>query len=148
MKLTLKNILGHGKSVDWWTFGVFLYELIAGYDPFSDDDPMKVYENILSGKIKFSKTFDPNAKSLVKKLLKIDLSKRYGYIADGVKKIKNHKFFTNFEFDRLLNQELKPPYLPRVKSISDVSNFPVYPEFKKEMLANAPESDPFLGWFK
>ncbi len=109
---------------------------------------MKVYENILSGKIKFPKTFDPNAKSLVKKLLKIDLSKRYGNIADGVKKIKNHKFFGDFEFDRLLNQELKPPYIPRVKSPSDVSNFPVYPEFKKEITANVPESDPFMEWFK
>lgn len=125
-----------------------MYELIAGYDPFSDDDPLKVYENILSGKVKFPKTFDSDAKSLVKKLLKIDLSKRYGNIADGIKKIKKHKFYTDFDFDMLLNQELKPPYLPRVVSNKDVSNFPVYPEFKKEIVANLPENDPFLNWFK
>jgi len=27
---------GHGKAVDWWTFGVLLYEMIAGIDPFAD----------------------------------------------------------------------------------------------------------------
>ena len=34
---------GHGKPVDWWTFGILLYEMIAGIDPFSDEDPMLIY---------------------------------------------------------------------------------------------------------
>ena len=29
---------GHGKPVDWWTCGILLYEMIAGIDPFSDDE--------------------------------------------------------------------------------------------------------------
>ena len=48
---------GHGKPVDWWTCGILLYEMIAGIDPFSDDDPMMVYQKILKGKIKFPKKY-------------------------------------------------------------------------------------------
>lgn len=31
---------GHGKAVDWWAMGVLIYEMLAGYPPFYDDDPM------------------------------------------------------------------------------------------------------------
>ena len=44
---------GHGKPVDWWTFGVLLYEFLAGIDPFNDEDPMLVYQKILKGKVRF-----------------------------------------------------------------------------------------------
>ena len=48
---------GHGKPVDWWTLGILTYEMIAGIDPFNDDDPMAIYQKILKGKIKFPRDF-------------------------------------------------------------------------------------------
>ena len=60
---------GHGKPVDWWTLGILIYEMIVGQPPFCDEDPMGIYQKILSGKIVFPKFFDKNAKVLVKKLL-------------------------------------------------------------------------------
>lgn len=74
---------GHGKPVDWWTLGVLIYEMIAGIDPFADDDPLVIYQNILKGKLHFPKGFDNDAKSLVKHLLVNDLSKRYGNLKNG-----------------------------------------------------------------
>lgn len=74
---------GHGKGVDWWTVGILLYEMIAGIDPFNDDDPMGIYQNILRGVIKFPRKFDRDARSLVKHLLQADLSKRYGNLKNG-----------------------------------------------------------------
>ncbi len=34
---------GHGKPVDWWCLGIFIYEMLAGIDPFNDEDPMAIY---------------------------------------------------------------------------------------------------------
>lgn len=59
---------GHYKAADWWTLGILLYELIAGIDPFTDQDPMAIYQKILKGKIVFPNGFDRDAKSLVKHL--------------------------------------------------------------------------------
>ena len=60
---------GHEKLVDWWTLGILLYEMIAGIDPFADDDPLVIYQNILKGRLRFPKEFDCDEKSLVKHLL-------------------------------------------------------------------------------
>jgi hypothetical protein len=89
--------------------------MIAGIDPFSDDDPMMVYQKILKGKIKFPSGFDSNAKSLVKHLLEGDLTKRYGNLKGGVNDIKGHRFFNNFNWTDLIDKKLPTPYTPKVK---------------------------------
>jgi serine/threonine protein kinase len=101
--------------VDWWTLGILLYEMIVGIDPFSDDDPMMVYQKILKGKIKFPTGFDSNAKSLVKHLLEGDLTKRYGNLRGGVSDIKNHRYFKSLSWTDLIDKKLKAPYIPKVK---------------------------------
>lgn len=49
---------GHGKPVDWWCLGILVYEMLAGIDPFNDEDPMAIYQKILKGKVKFPRNFD------------------------------------------------------------------------------------------
>jgi serine/threonine protein kinase len=139
---------GHGKPVDWWTCGILLYEMIAGIDPFSDDDPMMVYQKILKGKIKFPSGFDSNAKSIIKHLLDSDLTKRYGNLKNGVKDITEHRFFKGVEWDKLLKKEIEPPYVPKVKSNDDISNFSQYPDSDTPAPEIKKEEDPFLDWFQ
>ena len=117
-----------------------------GIDPFADDDPLKVYQRILKGKIKFPPNFDKKAQSLIKKLLELDLSKRYGNLVGGSNDIMTHRFYSDFSFEKLLNMELKPPYVPKVTSNYDVSNFPVYPESFKDVPNIDKLEDPFLKW--
>lgn len=92
---------GHGKPVDWWALGILIYEMNNGIDPFTADDPMQIYQNILSGKIKFSSSFDPDAKSLVRHLVEHDLSKRYGNLKNGVDDIKKHRYFKQIDWKLL-----------------------------------------------
>ncbi|KAL0603988.1 cAMP-dependent protein kinase catalytic subunit beta [Plecturocebus cupreus] len=44
---------GYNKAVDWWALGVLIYEMAAGYPPFFADQPIQIYEKIVSGKVNF-----------------------------------------------------------------------------------------------
>ena len=137
---------GHGLSVDWWAFGVLLYEMICGIDPFSDDDTVKIYENILKGKIKFSSDFNDKSKSLVKHLLEPDLSKRYGNLKNGVSDIKDHLFFKTLNWDKLLKQEIEAPFIPKTDD-NNLKYYNVYPNADDNVEAYNKDNDPFYDWF-
>ena len=65
------HLQGHGKPVDWWAFGVFVFEMIAGFPPFYDDDVTNTYKKILSGRFSFPSHFSVNSRDLVRKLLQV-----------------------------------------------------------------------------
>ncbi|CAH0478130.1 unnamed protein product [Peronospora belbahrii] len=79
---------GHGKSVDWWALGVLIYEMLAGYPPFYDENPFGIYQKILDGKVEFPKHIDSKAKDLIKKLLSQDRTKRLGCLRGGSEDVK------------------------------------------------------------
>ena len=74
---------GHDKGADWWTLGVLIYELLAGIDPFSSDSPSKIYKKILSLNYSFPSSFSSESKSIVRRLLEPNLTKRYGCMKNG-----------------------------------------------------------------
>jgi len=119
---------GHGKPVDWWTLGILTYEMIAGIDPFNDDDPMAIYQKILKGKIKFPRDFHKDAKSLVKHLLVADVTKRYGCLRNGANDIKNHRWFKNLDWFKLGQKRVPVPFIPQIGRPGDTSNFTEYPD--------------------
>ena len=119
---------GHGKGVDWWTLGILNYEMLVGQPPFVDDDPLKVYQQVLAGKLAFPRYIDKNAKSLIKKLLTADLTKRYGCLKSGADDVMKHKWFTGFDFQALLDRKLESPIIPNVAGADDTTQFDAYPD--------------------
>mmetsp|Transcript_40453 Transcript_40453/g.38939 ORF Transcript_40453/g.38939 Transcript_40453/m.38939 type:complete len:200 (+) Transcript_40453:579-1178(+) len=113
---------GHGKPVDWYCLGMFLYEIMVGRCPFMDNDPYEIFKMILSQPIKFPRNFDEGAKSLIRHLTDHDLSKRFGNLKNGSSDIKNHRFFKSLDFGALYHSQLPPPYIPEspLKTVVDV----------------------------
>jgi len=135
---------GHGKAVDWWALGVLLFEMLAGYPPFFDDNPFGVYEKILAGRIHFPSQFDPDAKDLVRKLLAADRTQRLGNLKGGAEDVKTHPYFQSVDWQQLLECKLKPPIPVKAKSDGDTSNFEVYDEVEETPVS----VDPFKFIFK
>lgn len=119
---------GHNKAVDWWALGVLIYEMLAGYPPFYDDNPFGIYEKILSGKIEWPRHLDTVAKDLIKKLLVQDRTKRLGNMKCGADDIKRHRWYKGIDWCDVVLRKLIPPIIPRISYDGDSSNFDDYPE--------------------
>ncbi|CAR29851.1 hypothetical protein ZYGR_0AD05390 [Zygosaccharomyces rouxii] len=119
----------YNKSVDWWSFGIYIYEMLAGYTPFYDANAMKTYENILNAEIKFPPFFHPDAQDLLSKLIMRDLSKRLGNLQNGTEDVKNHPWFSEVVWEKLLCRNIETPYEPPIQQgQGDTSQFDRYPE--------------------
>jgi len=124
---------GHGKGVDWWTLGVFIYEMLASYPPFYDEDPMKTYAKIMHGNIQYPSHFSREAISIVKKLLHHKHTKRLGVVKGGAKLIKKHGWFKKFEWHSLIAKKLQPTIVPKIKDAFDLTNFDDYPDEEEDI---------------
>ncbi|TPX65756.1 hypothetical protein SpCBS45565_g04935 [Spizellomyces sp. 'palustris'] len=138
---------GHGKAVDWWALGILIFEMLAGYPPFFDDNPFGIYEKILAGRIVFPAHFDANAKDLIKRLLTADRTKRLGNLKDGSEDIKRHKWFRGVDWQALLNRAVQAPIVPVISHPGDTRNFESYPELMEED-QKLQGVDPFRNLFK
>ena len=119
---------GHHFLVDWWALGILIYEMVAGFPPFYDESPVKIYEKILSGRIEFSKVFSSIVKDLIKKFLQENPSKRYGCGGKGIDAVKRHKWFRGVDWAMVLRREIPAPWVPEIKSIDDTHFFDSYPD--------------------
>lgn len=112
---------GYTKAVDWWTLGVLLYEMLTGLPPFYDENTNEMYRKILQDPLRFPDDMDKDAKSLLTGLLNRDPKQRLG--SNGPAEIKNHKFFAEIDWKKLLGKKYPPPFKPSVASATDTSNF-------------------------
>ncbi|KAI4215292.1 MAG: hypothetical protein LQ351_002191 [Letrouitia transgressa] len=113
-------------AVDWWAFGILLYEFLVGQPPFWNQNPMKIYEMIIEGKIKYPKDMPPEARNLISGLCTVNPSNRLGNLSGGIQRIKSHPFFTPIDWDNLYYRRVKGPIIPELRHPADASNFDDY----------------------
>lgn len=104
---------GHDWGVDYWALGVLLYELTYGYPPFYADDPTNTARKIIKGSYSTPAKFSQALGDLIGKLL-CEQSKRLGRTQGGAGEIVKHPWFSGFDWESLLNKEMKVPSKPRV----------------------------------
>lgn len=115
---------GYNKAVDWWALGVLIYEMAAGYPPFFADQPIQIYEKIVSGKVRFPSSFSSELKELLRNLLQVDLTKRFGNLKNGVADIKNNRWFSSTDWIAIYQRKVEAAFQPRLANgPGDTSNF-------------------------
>ncbi|GAB4829416.1 hypothetical protein Ancab_019088 [Ancistrocladus abbreviatus] len=105
----------HGSAVDWWSLGIFLYEMIYGRTPFAGETNQVTLRNILKKPLAFptqtpSCEAEAHARDLISGLLVKDPVCRLGS-KRGAADVKMHSFFKGLNF--ALVRSLAPPVVPR-----------------------------------
>ncbi|KAI3711679.1 hypothetical protein L1987_70219 [Smallanthus sonchifolius] len=133
---------GHGGAVDWWTLGVFLYELLFGITPFKGENNEKTLINILKQPLSFprigvstSKEYEEMVKvqDLIARLLVKNPKKRIGSLKGSIE-IKKHEFFKGVNW--ALIRSVRPPEVP--SEMMKGRNIVVVPKLMSKKQRDAP----------
>ncbi|KAJ4901377.1 Serine/threonine-protein kinase D6PKL2 [Raphanus sativus] len=103
---------GHGSAVDWWTFGIFLYELLFGRTPFKGSGNRQTLFNVVGQPLRFpeSPVVSFAARDLIRGLLMKEPQQRLGF-KRGATEVKQHPFFEGVNW--ALIRCATPPEIPK-----------------------------------
>eukprot|EP00747_Dinoflagellata_sp_TGD_P113434 gnl/TRDRNA2_/TRDRNA2_171705_c0_seq2.p1 gnl/TRDRNA2_/TRDRNA2_171705_c0~~gnl/TRDRNA2_/TRDRNA2_171705_c0_seq2.p1 ORF type:complete len:512 (+),score=116.10 gnl/TRDRNA2_/TRDRNA2_171705_c0_seq2:54-1589(+) len=121
------NHVGQTVSVDWWTLGILIFELMCGLPPVDARGvkPMDAYQGILemADNVQYPGFFPQAAQALCDRLLKRDPAQRLPMLPGGLDNIRNHSWYKGFNWAEFNSAKMKPPYRPKVKGAKDIRNF-------------------------
>eukprot|EP00118_Oscarella_pearsei_P004273 m.17997 g.17997 ORF g.17997 m.17997 type:complete len:502 (+) comp27579_c0_seq2:247-1752(+) len=129
--------IGHNKSVDWWSLGALMYDMLIGSPPFCAENRKKTIEKILRGRLTMPPYLTQNAKSCLKRLLQRNASVRLGGSALDAEEVKAHPFFKQYLVWRDVEaRTAEPPFPPHVRDEEDTSRFDS--KFTREPAVDSP----------
>ncbi|KAF8951324.1 serine/threonine protein kinase psk1 [Haplosporangium bisporale] len=119
----LSERVHYDRSVDWWSLGIVIHDMLTGSPPFVASNRKKTMDAILNKKLNLPYYLSSDAKDLLGKLLKRTPSARLGSGPKGIENIKNHRFFRKINWKLLALRELEPPIVPFLSDPESVENF-------------------------
>jgi serine/threonine protein kinase len=115
------------RSVDWWSFGILVYEMLVGVTPFYNENTNRLYHAILHDGINFRREVSEVAQDLISKLLMKVPGERLGAGEDDYEEVMAHPFFSEFDWEDVMEKRIVPGWVPNIRADTDVSNFhPAY----------------------
>lgn len=113
----------YGRAVDWWAFGVLIYQMLLQQSPFRGEDEDEIYDAILSDEPLYPIHMPRDSVSILQKLLTREPDQRLGTGPTDAQEIMSHAFFRNINWDDIYLKRISPPFQPSIKSATDTSNF-------------------------
>ncbi|XP_019509415.1 PREDICTED: rho-associated protein kinase 1 isoform X3 [Hipposideros armiger] len=114
----------YGRECDWWSVGVFLYEMLVGDTPFYADSLVGTYSKIMNHKNSLTFPDDNDISKEAKNLICAFLTDREVRLGrNGVEEIKRHLFFKNDQWAWETLRDTVAPVVPDLSSDIDTSNF-------------------------
>ncbi|BGO95625.1 hypothetical protein NBRC10512_006792 [Rhodotorula toruloides] len=113
----------YGRAVDWWAFGVLIYEMLLGQSPFRGDDEDEIFDAILEDEPLYPIHMPKDSVSILTRLLTKDPTRRLGATEADAAEIKNHLFFKDTNWDDIFHKRIPSPFYPNISSATDTSNF-------------------------
>uniref|UniRef100_A0A8C8ELI9 non-specific serine/threonine protein kinase n=1 Tax=Oncorhynchus tshawytscha TaxID=74940 RepID=A0A8C8ELI9_ONCTS len=114
----------YGRECDWWSVGVFIFEMLVGDTPFYAESLVGTYGKIMDHKNNLNFPDNVQMSNDTKDLICAFLSDREVRLGrNGVEEIKRHPFFTNDQWTFDTIRETVAPVVPELSSDIDTSNF-------------------------
>ncbi|XP_059421995.1 rho-associated protein kinase 2 isoform X5 [Carassius carassius] len=135
----------YGRECDWWSVGVFIYEMLVGDTPFYADSLVGTYSKIMDHKNSLNFPDDIEISQEAKNIICAFLTEREVRLGrNGIEEIKRHPFFKNEQWTFSTIRETAAPVVPELSSDIDTSNFDEIEEDKGEV-ETFPISKAFVG---
>lgn len=131
---------GYCRSIDPWSVGVLAYELLTGKSAFTGPTNLDIFTKILEGipKNRYPHHLSKEAVSLISGLCRVNPITRLGCQKEGISGLIDHEFFKKFDWKALTAMTMKPPYVPKVKNLTDL--------LECTNLHREPPPEDFSGW--